>query len=93
MSWLQVCGHIGRMKRDPDQNDAKNLDNHHRPRLLLTRSGVESVYGVPKRFLELAPARGEGPRFVRIGRSVRYRPEDVEAWLAAQVVDPTAGRR
>lgn len=60
---------------------------------LLTRADVERVYGVSKRFLELAPARGEGPRFVRIGRSVRYRPEDVEAWLETLVVDPTDGRR
>jgi excisionase family DNA binding protein len=24
---------------------------------------------------------GSGPRFIRIGRSVRYRPEDIEHWL------------
>jgi hypothetical protein len=31
---------------------------------------------------------GRGPRFIHVGRLVRYRPEDVEAWLDAQ---PTGG--
>ena len=27
---------------------------------------------------------GKGPDYIRVGRHVRYRPEAVEAWLAAQ---------
>jgi predicted DNA-binding transcriptional regulator AlpA len=26
----------------------------------------------------------QGPRFLKIGASVRYRPEDVDAWLASR---------
>ncbi|TVR44925.1 MAG: DNA-binding protein [Planctomycetota bacterium] len=26
--------------------------------------------------------RGQGPRFIRLGRAVRYRLADIEAWLA-----------
>lgn len=26
--------------------------------------------------------KGSGPRGIRVGRHVRYRPEDVETWLA-----------
>jgi len=26
----------------------------------------------------------EGPRFLKIGASVRYRPEDVDAWLKSR---------
>lgn len=63
------------------------------PRPLMSRAEVATVFGLSRRYLEIAPGRGEGPRFVRIGRSVRYRPEDVEAWLDAQVVDPKAGPR
>lgn len=59
----------------------------------MSRPQVSGEYGISQRYLELAPARGEGPRFVRIGRSVHYRPEDVEAWLESLVVDPTEGRR
>lgn len=31
---------------------------------------------------------GSGPEFIRVGRHVRYRPEDVEAWLSAQSQQP-----
>jgi predicted DNA-binding transcriptional regulator AlpA len=34
-----------------------------------------------------------GPRYLKIGpQSVRYRPEDVREWLAANVTDPTSVR-
>ncbi|WP_340109417.1 helix-turn-helix domain-containing protein [Pikeienuella sp. HZG-20] len=55
---------------------------------LMTRDEVAEIYGISKRHLELTPSRGEGPAFVRIGRSVRYRPTDVAAWLEAQLVRP-----
>jgi len=32
---------------------------------------------------------GQGPHFYRIGRSVRYRKQDVEQFLAGRVVSPT----
>lgn len=51
---------------------------------LLTRIEVQDRFGIPKRFLELAAMRSEGPRIVRIGRLVRYRPEDVRRWIEAQ---------
>lgn len=35
---------------------------------------------------------GTGPAYVRIGRHVRYRPRDVEAWLEAHRL-PTAAAR
>ena len=54
-----------------DQNDER----------LLSRSEVEAKFGVSKRFLETAVYRGDGPRLVRIGRSVRYRPSDVRDWI------------
>ena len=50
---------------------------------LLSRSEVESEYGIPKRFLERA---GEsGPVAVRFGRYVRYRVRDIEAWIATRL--------
>ena len=30
---------------------------------------------------------GDGPKALHIGRHVRYRPEDVDAWLAEQEVE------
>lgn len=36
---------------------------------------------------------GHGPRFVKVtGRQVRYRPEDVEAWLAERTFTRTDER-
>jgi excisionase family DNA binding protein len=29
---------------------------------------------------------GEGPAFIRVGRSIRYRKSDVENWLSARTV-------
>jgi predicted DNA-binding transcriptional regulator AlpA len=54
---------------------------------LLTRGEVASLYGIGKRFLELAPSRGNGPRFVRVGRSVRYRVSDVDDWITRNTTD------
>jgi predicted DNA-binding transcriptional regulator AlpA len=34
---------------------------------------------------------GDGPPYLKIGRHVRYRPSDVEAWLAKQVRQSTSG--
>ena len=52
---------------------------------LLTRAEVQEQFGIPKRFLELAISRGDGPPIVRIGRSVRYRTSDIHTWIDANV--------
>jgi excisionase family DNA binding protein len=35
---------------------------------------------------------GSGPAFTRIGRAVRYRREDLDAWMTASVVRSTSDR-
>ena len=53
---------------------------------LLTRDEVAQVFGLPKRWLEIAACQGTGPPIVRITRKmVRYRFRDVEAWIEAHV--------
>ncbi len=54
---------------------------------LLTRDQVEDRFGIPKRFLEISAMTGDGPSIVRIGRSVRYSPVDVIAWIAKQTTE------
>ncbi len=56
---------------------------------LLDRSEVEARFGIPKRYLEMAGMRGDGPAFVRIGRRVRYLAADIEAWLQQNRVEPS----
>lgn len=57
---------------------------------LMTRSEVEAQFGVPKRYLETAVAKGHGPAFVRIGRLVRYRAADISAWITSVREDPAS---
>ena len=35
---------------------------------------------------------GKGPRFIRVGRNVRYRLSDIIAWEAAREADSTTAR-
>ncbi|PYI69744.1 DNA-binding protein [Arthrobacter livingstonensis] len=39
--------------------------------------------GTTERSLSEWRIKGRGPKFIRVGRSVRYRPEAVDAWLLA----------
>jgi predicted DNA-binding transcriptional regulator AlpA len=54
---------------------------------LLNEKEVAALLGVTVHALRRWRFEGRGPRFSRVeGRLVRYRPEDVESWLAAQPV-------
>lgn len=48
---------------------------------LLSRSEVEARFGVSKRYLEIACSKKRGPRYVRVGRLVRYRASDIRRWI------------
>ena len=52
---------------------------------------VAEILGKPTRTLRQWRYLGEGPRYIKVGMAVRYRPSDVEAWIKAQERDP-AGR-
>jgi hypothetical protein len=64
---------------------------------------TEIVYTEPEagRFLKLSPVtlrswrnrRKGGPRFVRLGRKIRYRRSDLEDFLARSVVDFAAPKK
>jgi predicted DNA-binding transcriptional regulator AlpA len=52
---------------------------------LLTEAQVSELTGRCVPTLQKDRLRGSGPPFVKLGRLVRYRPEDVRAWLAVRV--------
>lgn len=51
---------------------------------LLTPRDLASQLNVSEPMLATWRYRGDGPPFVKVGRSVRYRPEAVAAWLDAR---------
>ncbi len=58
---------------------------------LLCQKRVATMLSVSPRALEAWRARGVGPAYTRVTkRCIRYRREDVEAWLAARFVLPVA---
>ena len=60
------------------------VDSDHRARLsvLMDAAEVSEYLGVPTGTLANWRYQHRGPAFVRVGRHVRYRVEDVGAWLA-----------
>jgi predicted DNA-binding transcriptional regulator AlpA len=57
---------------------------------LLTQRQCAEALGLSERTLERFRVSGVGPKFVRMGKSVRYRLSDVEVWLASRVVGSTS---
>ena len=49
-----------------------------------------SYTGKSVRTLQQYRYRGEGPPYIKAGRSVRYSLRDLDAWLLAHRVDPAA---
>ena len=57
---------------------------------LLTQREAALNLRLSERTLERLRVTGTGPRFVRAGRSIRYREFDVETWVASRVVGSTS---
>ena len=57
---------------------------------LLTQREAALNLRLSERTLERLRVTGTGPRFVRAGRSVRYRETDLEVWIASCVVGSTS---
>ena len=52
--------------------------------ILLTPAQLAARCGLALSTLAKMRLRGDGPPYVKIGAAVRYRDDDVQAWLAAQ---------
>jgi excisionase family DNA binding protein len=62
-------------------------DRSQEPRNLLGPSEVSRYLGVPLGTLANWRYQGRGPAFLRVGRHVRYRAEDVATWVEEQLAD------
>jgi predicted DNA-binding transcriptional regulator AlpA len=57
---------------------------------LLTVSEAARWAKCSESFLNKCRITGSGPRFIRIGRSIRYRQSDLEAWAAGHAAASTS---
>ena len=59
---------------------------------LLSQREAASLLHLSERTLERFRVSGTGPKFVRLGRSIRYRLTDIEAFIASRIVGSTSER-
>jgi predicted DNA-binding transcriptional regulator AlpA len=60
---------------------------------LLTQRETAAILAISVRSLERMRMAGGGPRFIKVGHCVRYRPADVEAWIAGRLVTSTSEQK
>lgn len=51
---------------------------------LLSVEDVARILGIPAKTLLTWRSNGDGPPSFRVGRYVRYRPEDLSRWIATR---------
>jgi predicted DNA-binding transcriptional regulator AlpA len=59
---------------------------------LLRQREAATLLHLSERTLERFRVSGTGPKFVRLGRSIRYRLTDIEAFIAPRIVGSTSER-
>lgn len=75
----------------PDDSTLRErLANDARAREFLTPEALSEMLGVPKATVYKWNHSGTGPRFIRVGKHVRYRRADVDAWVELKASGPAA---
>jgi len=54
---------------------------------ILNERQVQETYGLGIPYLRRARGERRGPRFLKLGKLVRYRRADIEAYLAAHAIE------
>ncbi|PFG44568.1 AlpA family transcriptional regulator [Isoptericola jiangsuensis] len=67
------------------------IDRTTRRRRLMTPSELAEYLGVSLHCVYAWSSRGGGPKVVHVGARLRYRPDDVEAWLDSVTDSDAAG--
>jgi excisionase family DNA binding protein len=58
-----------------------------RPIGLLTETAAAKLLNLSTRTLQSWRLKQQGPSFVRAGRAVRYRQQDLDAWILSNIVN------
>lgn len=56
----------------------------------LKTEGAAEYVGLGKSTLDKLRTTGGGPRYLKLGRAVRYRVSDLETWMERQAVNSTS---
>lgn len=77
---------LTRVAADLEPDQAAHVWGMTEPSLtpLLTTEQLGDILQVPPRTLEDWRTRDYGPKYLRLGKRVRYRAADVDLWLQAQ---------
>ena len=59
----------------------------------LNTAGASEYLGLSCSTLEKLRVFGGGPRYLKLGRVVRYRPSDLDTWLEERIVSCTSERQ
>lgn len=62
----------------------------HEPQTPMTTVDAAAYTGVSRSTLEKLRIFGGGPRYLKLGRLVRYRKSDLEEWLSIRAVSSTS---
>jgi hypothetical protein len=56
--------------------------------VMVSREQAAEFLGITPQALSQMNGRGEGPAYARIGRSIRYRRQDLLDWIESRIVRP-----
>lgn len=56
--------------------------------MLITAQDTANKLGIKRQLLDQWRCQGKGPKFIRMGRMIRYRPDDVDQWIADNEASP-----
>lgn len=57
---------------------------------LLNNDETADMLGVSRRTLPVWRVQGRGPKFIKIGKLVRYKREEIDAWMRQHTYDSTS---
>ena len=64
----------------------------NKPSIVIDEREAAGYIGLTAAYLRKARQRNRGPAFLRIGRTIRYRTVDLDAWLAKHRKETTESR-
>jgi len=66
------------------------MSNESQPLYTLTTEGAAKHTLLSVSTLKKLRLTGTGPKYMKLGRAVRYRASDLDAWMAARVITSTS---